>query len=73
MTIGSNYIENSIKVFLTCKGLGEKTFAQLNDDAFILVPNENSNSLALIIQHLHGNMMSRWTDFLTEDGEKTWR
>ena len=73
MTIGSNYIENSIKVFLAYKGLGEKTFVQLDDDAFYFTPNESSNSLAVIIQHLHGNMLSRWTGFLTEDGEKTWR
>ena len=36
-------------------------------------PNEASNSIAVIIQHLHGNMLSRWTNFLTEDGEKEWR
>jgi hypothetical protein len=73
MTIGSAYIQNVIKVFLTYKGLSEKTFIQLGDGDFYFMPNESSNSLALIIQHLHGNMMSRWTDFLTTDGEKTWR
>ena len=36
-------------------------------------PNEASNSIAVIIQHMHGNMLSRWTNFLTEDGEKEWR
>jgi hypothetical protein len=55
------------------KTLGEKTFAQLNDADFHSQPNEASNSIAIIIQHLHGNMVSRWTNFLTEDGEKHWR
>lgn len=53
--------------------MGEKTFAQLNDEQFHHQPNEASNSIAMIIQHLHGNMLSRWTNFLTEDGEKAWR
>src|SRR5258708_6657170 len=73
MTIGTVYIQNSSKVLLGYKGLGEKTFAQLRDEDFNFIPNQSSNSIAQIIQHMHGNMMSRWTNFLTEDGEKKWR
>jgi hypothetical protein len=50
--------------------LGEKTFAQLPDDKLFWQYNEDSNSIATIVKHLRGNMLSRWTDFLTTDGEK---
>jgi Protein of unknown function (DUF1572) len=52
------------------KLLGEKTFAQLTDDQLFWQYNEESNSIATIVKHLTGNMLSRWTDFLTTDGEK---
>ncbi|MDZ4794371.1 MAG: DUF1572 family protein [Bacteroidota bacterium] len=55
------------------KELGDKTFEQLNDWDFHYQPNEESNSIAIIIQHMAGNMLSRWTNFLDEDGEKEWR
>ena len=55
------------------KILGEKTFDQLNNEQIHFQPNKESNSIAIIVQHLHGNMVSRWTNFLTEDGEKPWR
>ena len=55
------------------KLLGEKTFAQVSDENLFHQFNEDSNSIATIVKHLHGNMMSRWTDFLTTDGEKEWR
>src|SRR6187200_1959820 len=55
------------------KSLGEKSLAQTSDDALNWIPDEKSNSINVIIRHLHGNMMSRWTDFLTTDGEKEWR
>jgi uncharacterized damage-inducible protein DinB len=67
------FLESAIKRFKEHKVLGEKTFEQLNDDEMHFQPNEASNSIAVIIQHLHGNMLSRWTNFLTEDGEKEWR
>jgi uncharacterized damage-inducible protein DinB len=73
MTIGSEYLNSVIKRFQNYRELGEKTFAQLSDEHFQLEPNSESNSFAVIIQHMHGNMLSRWTNFLTEDGEKTWR
>jgi hypothetical protein len=53
--------------------LGEKTFSQLSDEQLFIQLNEESNSIATIVKHLWGNMLSRWTDFLTTDGEKEWR
>ena len=53
--------------------LGEKTIAQLSDEQLFWKYNEESNSIASIVKHLWGNMLSRWTDFLTTDGEKEWR
>src|ERR1051325_2263916 len=67
------FLDSVIKRFREYKILGEKTFDQLNDEGMHFQPNEESNSIAIIIQHLHGNMLSRWTNFLTEDGEKEWR
>ncbi len=55
------------------KELGDKTFTVLDTKDFHFTPNEESNSIAIIIQHVSGNMISRWTDFLTADGEKDWR
>lgn len=69
----SQFIQTSVKQFAYYKSLGEKTFAQLKDEQLFNCPNDQSNSIAIIVQHLHGNMMSRWTDFLNSDGEKEWR
>lgn len=69
----SNYLESVIKQFEYYKILGEKTFAQLPDEKLFWQYNQNSNSIATIAKHLWGNMLSRWTDFLTTDGEKEWR
>jgi len=55
------------------KDLGEKTFEQLEEKDFHFQPSSESNSIAVIVQHMTGNMLSRWTNFLTEDGEKEWR
>ncbi len=72
-SIGKIYLDSAVKRLLTYKQLGEKTLAQLNEQDIHFTPNEASNSIAVIIRHLHGNMMSRWTNFLTEDGEKEGR
>ncbi|HXD79133.1 MAG TPA: DUF1572 family protein [Puia sp.] len=69
-SLGATYLDSAIKRLLTYKTLGERTFAQLEEKDFHFTPNEESNSIAVIIRHLHGNMLSRWTNFLTEDGEK---
>ena len=67
------YIQNLKAQFGYYKTLGEKTFAQLDHTQLFWEHNSASNSIAVIVNHLHGNMMSRWTDFLTSDGEKEWR
>src|SRR5579859_7898370 len=67
------FLESSIKLFRYYKKLGEGAIAQLSDDEVLAKPNDASNSIALIVHHLSGNMLSRWTDFLTSDGEKPWR
>jgi hypothetical protein len=68
-----NYLVGIIKQFEYYKGLGDKTFAQLDFEQMLWQPNENSNSISIIVKHMAGNMLSRWTNFLTEDGEKEWR
>ena len=67
------YLESAKAQFKHYKSIGEKTFDQLKDDDFFWQYNEESNSVAIIVNHIWGNMMSRWTDFLTTDGEKEWR
>lgn len=69
----SNFIESTIKQFNYYKILGDKTFAQLTEEQLLWQYNEESNSIAVIVNHVTGNMLSRWTDFLTSDGEKEWR
>ncbi len=69
-SIGATYLQTTIKRLRYYKGLGEKTFDQLTDAEMLYAPNAASNSIAVIIQHMAGNMLSRWTNFLTEDGEK---
>ena len=73
MSIGNIYLQTAIKRLRYYKELGEKTFGQLTDADFHFTPNTASNSIAVIVQHMTGNMLSRWTNFLTEDGEKPWR
>ena len=67
------YLPSIKKEFERYKRLGEKTFEQLTDEQLFYQFNKESNSIAIIIKHLRGNMLSRWTDFLTTDGEKEWR
>lgn len=69
----TDYLESAKKQFEYYKMLGDKTIAQLPDEKLFWQYNEESNSIAVIVKHLHGNMLSRWTDFLTSDGEKEWR
>ncbi|RZJ72262.1 DUF1572 family protein [Flavobacterium sp.] len=68
-----NYITSAKRQFLYYKTLGEKAIAQLNEEQLFERQDEDSNSIAMIVNHLCGNMLSRWTDFLTSDGEKDWR
>ena len=67
------FLDSAVQQFRDYKLLAEKTFAQLQENDFHYQPNDETNSIAINITHLHGNMLSRWTNFLTEDGEKEWR
>lgn len=69
----NSYLDSINKQFEYYKSLGDKTFAQLSDEQLFFQYNEESNSVAIISKHIVGNMLSRWTNFLTEDGEKEWR
>ncbi|TLU96951.1 DUF1572 domain-containing protein [Dyadobacter sediminis] len=68
-----DYLDSVKKQFEYYKWLGEQTIHQLPEDALFGQINADSNSVAIIVKHLSGNMLSRWTDFLTSDGEKEWR
>jgi hypothetical protein len=73
MNIEEAFLQSSIKKFKAQKSTGDKVFAQLEEKDFFFKPSAESNSIAVIVQHMSGNMLSRWTNFLTEDGEKPWR
>lgn len=73
MEINTPYLESVRKQFLYYKTLADKSFSQLTDAQLFVAMNENTNSIAVIVKHMTGNMLSRWTDFLTTDGEKEWR
>ena len=72
-TLSNIFLQSALKRLGYYKELGDKTLAVLNTNDFHFAPNEESNSIAVIIQHVSGNMLSRWKDFLTTDGEKEWR
>lgn len=61
------------KEFFHYKSLGDRTFEQLDEDQLNWKSSTDSSSIGQIVKHMNGNMISRWTDFLTSDGEKTWR
>ncbi len=65
-----HYLENVINEFRLLKKQGERAMAQLDDAQFFVAIDPESNSIAILVKHIAGNMRSRWTDFLTSDGEK---
>ena len=69
----TDYLSSINKQFTYYKSLGDKTFEQVADENLFWQFNPESNSIATIVKHISGNMLSRWTDFLTTDGEKEWR
>jgi uncharacterized damage-inducible protein DinB len=68
--LAAHYLEDVRKSYRAYKELGENAFAQLRDEDFSRKPDPESNSIAIVVKHMAGNMRSRWTDFLTSDGEK---
>ncbi|WP_394759671.1 DUF1572 family protein [Flavobacterium sp.] len=73
METNSIYLESVKKQMLYYKTIGEKAMDQLEPEQLFSSVNEDTNSIAVIVKHMSGNMLSRWTDFLTTDGEKQWR
>ena len=70
-TVAANFLDSARKTFRAYKTLGDRALAQLDADADVVrALDAESNSIAVIVKHLRGNMRSRWTDFLTTDGEK---
>jgi len=66
----TSYLKDSIELFRYYKRLGDRAIEQVQDDALFTTLDAESNSIAIIVKHMAGNMRSRWTDFLTSDGEK---
>ena len=73
MDIPDVYLKSARAQFAHYKRLGEKAFEQVSDEQLFRRSDPEANSMAILVNHLHGNMRSRWTDFLTTDGEKEWR
>lgn len=73
METATAYIESARKQFLYYKTLADKAIVQLEQEQLFYSANEDTNSIAVIVKHIVGNMLSRWTDFLNTDGEKEWR
>lgn len=69
-SIIQNYLDDSRKAMRAYKKLAEKALDQLKDEEYFITLDEESNSVAVVMKHMAGNMFSRWTDFLTTDGEK---
>lgn len=70
MNIGTEFISAAINALESNKRLADKAVEQVADDKLHLALDENTNSIAVIMKHVAGNLISRWTDFLTTDGEK---
>jgi len=70
LTFTTSYLEDSIALFGYYKKLAEAAMEQLTDEQLLAVLDEEMNSISIIVKHMGGNMRSRWTDFLTSDGEK---
>lgn len=70
LELAKHYLEDSLKVLRNYKKLGERAMAQLSDEELFRTLDAEMNSVALNVKHIAGNMRSRWTDFLTTDGEK---
>jgi uncharacterized damage-inducible protein DinB len=68
--LSTSYLQDSIGLFRYYKKLGDRAMAQCPDEALFLTLDAESNSIAIIVKHMAGNMRSRWLDFLTTDGEK---
>jgi uncharacterized damage-inducible protein DinB len=66
-------LADAVALFRTYKSLADRSLAQVTDADFDKITNDGSNSISIVVKHVGGNLKSRWTDFLTSDGEKPWR
>lgn len=66
----TSYIEDSLELFQSYKKLAERAMEQVADEQLFATLDEETNSVAIVVKHMAGNMRSRWTDFLASDGEK---
>ena len=66
----TSYVEDSLAIFRQYKALAERAMQQVRDEELFSTLDDEANSIAIIVKHMAGNMRSRWTDFLTSDGEK---
>ena len=73
MDIPAEFLSAAINAFEANKRLADRAIEQVPDDKLHVALDENTNSIAVIMKHIAGNLRSRWTDFLTTDGEKPWR
>jgi len=73
MSLWKAYMDDILFSLRKQKEFAEKAIRQVSDECFFKKPGEHSNSIAIIIKHISGNLASRWTDFLTTDGDKPWR
>jgi hypothetical protein len=71
--VGAAVIASAVVAFRSNKGWADKAVAQVTDEKLHVALDPNTNSIAVIMKHVAGNLLSRWTDFLTTDGEKPWR
>lgn len=71
--VGSLYLATVKEQFRAMKDLAERALSQIGEEDFFWRPHPESNSISVLMKHLSGNLLSRWTDFLTSDGEKPWR
>ncbi|HEY0386312.1 MAG TPA: DUF1572 family protein [Pyrinomonadaceae bacterium] len=69
-SLAEHYLADALQTFRDYKALAEKAMAQVVDEEFLLAIDKESNSIGVIVKHMAGNMLSRWTDFLSTDGEK---
>lgn len=69
-SLGAAFLEETFRTFRGYKRMADSALAQIDDTDFFHVPDPESNSIAIVVKHIAGNVRSRWTDFLTSDGEK---
>ena len=73
MDIAAEFMSAIINAFEANKRLADRAVEQVPDDKLHVALNQDTNSIAVVMKHVAGNLISRWTDFFTTDGERPWR